>query len=193
MAKAAVGSHAPALYSLAIIQFNGSGGSKGQKNLRAGVALSVRASVLGHFDALREVGHCLQDGYGVRQNVVQGRRCLIHVTYNEIAGEFRPAELHPANVFMADWFAERMGKLEEKDLRLCSNKGCGRPETRTFEFRRCSLCGMASYCSRSCQAVDWKTSHKIECSTGFIRRRIMAVLPVVEGDGAGEEETDEPN
>ncbi|MCI49867.1 F-box protein, partial [Trifolium medium] len=69
--------HAPALYSLAVIQFNGSGGTKQDKDLRAGVALSLRASLLGHIDALRELGHCLQDGYGIEQNVTQGRRLLV--------------------------------------------------------------------------------------------------------------------
>ncbi|THG09256.1 hypothetical protein TEA_011781 [Camellia sinensis var. sinensis] len=72
MAKAAIRSHAPSRYSLAVIQFNGSGGSKTDKDLRAGVALCARAAYLGHVDALRELGHCLQDGYGARKNVTQG-------------------------------------------------------------------------------------------------------------------------
>ncbi|KHN23986.1 Putative inactive purple acid phosphatase 27 [Glycine soja] len=85
MAKAAMKLHAPALYSLAVIQFNGSGGSKRDKDLRAGVALSARASLLGHIDALRELGHCLQDGYGVRQNVTEGRRLLVQANVRELA------------------------------------------------------------------------------------------------------------
>ncbi|KAJ6341314.1 hypothetical protein OIU78_009478 [Salix suchowensis] len=85
MAKAAISSHAPALYSLAVIQFNGSGGSKSDKDLRAGVALCARAAFLGHIDALRELGHCLQDGYGVRQNVTEGRRFLVQANARELA------------------------------------------------------------------------------------------------------------
>ncbi|XP_019053946.1 PREDICTED: F-box protein At1g67340-like [Nelumbo nucifera] len=73
MAKAAISSHAPALYSLAVIQFNGSGGSKNDKDLRADIALCARATFLSHIDALRELDHCLQDGYGVRQNIAEGR------------------------------------------------------------------------------------------------------------------------
>ncbi|KAB1216281.1 hypothetical protein CJ030_MR4G026699 [Morella rubra] len=42
MAKAAIKPHAPALYSLVVIQFNGSGCSKSDKNLQAGVALCAR-------------------------------------------------------------------------------------------------------------------------------------------------------
>ncbi|CAN0896132.1 F-box protein At1g67340 [Linum grandiflorum] len=208
MAKAAINSHARSLYSLAVIQFNGSGGSKSDKDLRAGVALCARAAFLGHIDALRELGHCLQDGYGVRQNVAEGRRFLVQANARELAAVLSnhnaggvvatprswmtwnthhraasagggggpgcpllsdfgcnvPApEAHPASQFMAEWFAARGGTPEE-GLRLCSHFGCGRPETRKHEFRRCSVCGMVNYCSRACQALDWKLRHKAECA-----------------------------
>ncbi|CAJ1975050.1 unnamed protein product [Sphenostylis stenocarpa] len=200
MAKAAMKLHAPALYSLAVVQFNGSGGSKHDKDLRAGVALSARASLLGHIDALRELGHCLQDGYGVRQNVAEGRRMLVQANVRELAYVLREVtpsasdsllltwrtmtcqrditacpllseygyrvpvpEVQPVNCFMREWFESGKGKLE-KGLRLCSHIGCGRPETRPHEFRRCSVCGKVNYCSRGCQAMDWKLKHKMECS-----------------------------
>ncbi|RZC60035.1 hypothetical protein C5167_021787 [Papaver somniferum] len=209
MAKAAMNSHSSALYSLAVIQFNGSGGSKTDKDLRAGVALCARAAYLGHIDALRELGHCLQDGYGVRQNVSEGRRFLVQANARELAAVMSsepskssscpwltwhpnqhgghhvtilpggsgcpllsdfgcnvpPPESHPANNFLVDWFALR-GKTDSggEDLRLCSHSGCGRPETRRHEFRRCSVCGSVNYCSRACQALDWKLRHKLECT-----------------------------
>lgn len=202
MAKAAISSHAPALYSLAVIQFNGSGGSKNDKDLRAGVALCARAAFLGHIDALRELGHCLQDGYGVRQNVAEGRRFLVQANARELAAVLSttPAaitsnswltwnplphhrhvvgsgcpllsdfgcnvpvpEAHPASQFLTDWFAGRSG-IPGPGLRLCSHVGCGRPETRRHEFRRCSVCGGVNYCSRACQALDWKMRHKTECA-----------------------------
>lgn len=205
MAKAAISSHAPALYSLAVIQFNGSGGSKSDKDLRAGVALCARAAFLGHIDALRELGHCLQDGYGVRQNVTEGRRFLVQANARELAAVLSnpnsglptrawltwnahpnhrhpsengpsgcpllsdfgcnvPApEAHPASRFMTEWFAIRGGSAGS-GLRLCSHTGCGRPETRKHEFRRCSVCGAVNYCSRACQALDWKLRHKEDCA-----------------------------
>ena len=52
MEKAMIASHAPALYSLAIIQFNGSGDGKKGKDLKAGVMMCTRAAFLGHIDAL---------------------------------------------------------------------------------------------------------------------------------------------
>ncbi|KAL3644431.1 hypothetical protein CASFOL_009611 [Castilleja foliolosa] len=203
MAKAAIASHAPALYSLAVVQFNGSGGSKNDKDLRAGFALCARAGYLGHVDALRELGHCLQDGYGVRQNITEGRRFLVQANARELAlvlaanpsavvprswltcnhhrqsgvaagggcpllsdfGCNVPApEAHPANRFLTDWFSGREDIGSGSGLRLCSHTGCGRPETRKHEFRRCSVCGAVNYCSRACQALDWKLRHKMECN-----------------------------
>ncbi|KAK8522587.1 hypothetical protein V6N13_115549 [Hibiscus sabdariffa] len=212
MAKAAISSHAPALYSLAVIQFNGSGGSKNDKDLRAGVALCARAAFLGHIDALRELGHCLQDGYGVQQNVLEGRRFLVQANARELAAVLSSAavesnkftrswltwsphpiphpnlnlshrhpavpgcpllsdfgcnvpapEAHPACKFLVEWFSAQ-GGMPGPGLRLCSHVGCGRPETRKHEFRRCSVCGAVNYCSRACQALDWKLRHKAECA-----------------------------
>ncbi|XP_077250349.1 HCP-like superfamily protein with MYND-type zinc finger [Tasmannia lanceolata] len=198
MARAAIGSHASALYSLAVIQFNGSGGSKNDKDLRAGVALCARAAFLGHIDALRELGHCLQDGYGIRQNIAEGRKFLVQANARELSSIFSsknissrtwmtwhhphrhingsscpllsdfgcnvPAsEAHPASRFLTEWFGSRTGSDPGLGLRLCSHVGCGRPETRTHEFRRCSVCGTVNYCSRACQALDWKLRHKVEC------------------------------
>uniref|UniRef100_A0A5B7ACL1 MYND-type domain-containing protein n=1 Tax=Davidia involucrata TaxID=16924 RepID=A0A5B7ACL1_DAVIN len=203
MAKAAIKAHAPALYSLAVIQFNGSGGLKNDKDLRAGVALCARAAYLGHIDALRELGHCFQDGYGLRKNIAEGRRLLVQANARELFSVLRsspslnlrtwhsqnhpqrngyatgsgfgcsllsdfgcnvPArEAHPANRFLTEWFGLRGGEPGQ-GLRLCSHAGCGRPETRRNEFRRCSVCGTVNYCSRGCQALDWKWRHKVECA-----------------------------
>ncbi|CAH1423884.1 unnamed protein product [Lactuca virosa] len=220
MAKAAIKSHAPALYSLALIQFNGSGGLKNDKDLRAGVALCARAAFLGHIDALRELGHCLQDGYGVRKNITEGRRLLVQANARELASVLRvfnnspsppssgwqfhnhqqprptpppsyqtgapnpltnPSdfdiqlfsdygfnltgrEMHPANQFLVEWFESREDGFPGLGIRICSYKGCGRPETRKNEFRRCSGCGKVNYCSRGCQAHDWRVHHKVECA-----------------------------
>ncbi|MED6188962.1 hypothetical protein PIB30_090984 [Stylosanthes scabra] len=204
ISKAAMRCHAPALYSLAVIQFNGSGASKDDKDLKGGVALCARAAFLGHVDALRELGHCLQDGYGVKQNVVEGRRFIVQANARELASVCNslptrgsvtwsvtpnqnpnlnprvqyaagcpllsdygcnvPAqEPHLANRFMIEWFANRVGSAGS-NRRLCSHLGCGRPETRKREFRRCSVCGAVNYCSRACQALDWKSRHKAECA-----------------------------
>ncbi|XP_074303289.1 F-box protein At5g50450-like [Silene latifolia] len=215
MAKAAINSHAHALYSLAVIQFNGSGGAKTDKDLRAGVALCARAAFLGHVDAIRELGHCLQDGYGVRQNVIEGRRFLVQANARELAASLTCSqncrkksdynidleclpllsdfgcdvpgqEAHPASRFMAEWYSSR---LIGAGLRMCGHTGCGRPETRKHEFRRCSVCGSVGYCSRACQAMDWKVRHKLEC--GCLPRRVDGAG--VEGDVgnvAGHGETD---
>ncbi|TVU36004.1 hypothetical protein EJB05_17914 [Eragrostis curvula] len=213
LARAAVGGHAAALYSLAVIQFNGSGGAKSDRDLRAGAALCARAAALGHVDALRELGHCLQDGYGVRRDPAEGRRLLVaanareltlalaaaasHRTFaalplggvaaaatgaaagcpllSDFGWSLPEAEPHAANQFMVDWWASHGTTAPAKksdgdsddgdavELRLCSHVRCGRRETRRHEFRRCSVCGAANYCSRACQALDWKRAHKAQC------------------------------
>ncbi|KAK6924659.1 Zinc finger, MYND-type [Dillenia turbinata] len=181
LAKAAIKSHAQALYSLAVIQFNGSGGTKNDKNLRAGIILCARAAGLGHFTALRELGHCLQDGYGTSQNIAEGRRLLVQantleamsqlgskalprVLLHQLSTSFStPLEIDVANKFLVEWYGLKDDALGPEGLRMCSNARCGRPETRRHEFRRCSVCGTRFYCSRGCQALDWKMKHKGEC------------------------------
>jgi hypothetical protein len=197
LARAAVGGHAAALYALAVIQFNGSGGAKSDRDLRAGAAMCARAAALGHVDALRELGHCLQDGYGVRRDPAEGRRLLVAANARELtlalaadrafaalplgAGcpllsdfgwSLPEADPHAANRFMVDWWASHAGVApaaksgvdsDAVELRLCSHVRCGRRETRRHEFRRCSVCGAANYCSRACQALDWKRVHKAQC------------------------------
>lgn len=234
MATAAGRSHAGALHSLAVIQFNGSGGGRADKNLKAGVRLCARAAALNHVDAIRELGHCLQDGYGVPKNVLDGRRLILEANVREasaaVAGRCEtvhrqqpppsdkaggcrehffaltkantaqkaalqhaaihitdfldhhpsdrflqsggcsllsdfgcnvpPPTLHIAHEFLLAWFHTHPLLF---GLRLCSHPNCGRPETRKHEFRRCSACGCVNYCSRACQALDWKLQHKYNC------------------------------
>ncbi|CAI5931884.1 unnamed protein product [Closterium sp. NIES-64] len=68
LARAALGGHAHALHSLSVIHFNGSSGTRLDRDLLAGVLLCAKAAAQGHVEALRELGHCLQDGYGVPRN-----------------------------------------------------------------------------------------------------------------------------
>ncbi|KAL5213560.1 hypothetical protein ABZP36_024407 [Zizania latifolia] len=202
IAAAALRGHAEALYSLAIIHFNGSGRSKDARNLLAGAQLCARAASQGHNDALRELGHCVSDGYGVRRSLSCGRRLLIQANFRELCATFVTGvpgfaaalgligecktlrahmcllsdfgchitgaavrQAHAANAFLVEWFASRpMGTTSDGALRLCSQPACGRPETRQHEFRRCSVCGVVIYCSRACQALHWKATHKNECT-----------------------------
>ncbi|CAI5483760.1 unnamed protein product [Closterium sp. Yama58-4] len=85
LAKAALAAHPHALHSLAIIHFNGSGGTRHDRDLVAGVLLCARAAAVGHVEALRELGHCLQDGYGVQRDIPEGRRMLQEANVREAA------------------------------------------------------------------------------------------------------------
>ncbi|XP_034607106.1 F-box protein At5g50450 isoform X1 [Setaria viridis] len=191
LARAASGGHAAALYALAVLQFNGSGGGKADKDPRAGVTLCARAAWLGHVPALRELGHCLQDGYGARRDAAAGRHLLLHAAARELVaissarcrrgGRRAEDGDDAASRFMVEWWAlsaakksaaatgEGDGGNDAAELRLCSQAPCGRRETRRHEFRRCSACGSASYCSRACQALDWKRAHRGQCGAAAAR------------------------
>ncbi|KAJ6832059.1 uncharacterized protein M6B38_345350 [Iris pallida] len=189
MARAALGSHAAAVFSLAVVRFNGSGGTAASRNPRAGFVLSARAALLGHVDAIREVGHCFVDGHGAPACPSLGHRFLIDASARELlvgssglesgsdpkwASERRVPGLDPVNGFIREWFGSGSG---DDGLRMCSNGQCGRRETRKHEFRRCAACGGVNYCSRACQARDWSGGHKDTC-----RERMDAWAP--DGDAA---------
>jgi hypothetical protein len=71
---------------------------------------------------------------------------------------------HPANRFLCDWFSANPLPFPPRRLLLmCSMPTCGRPETRGLEYRRCPVCGIARYCSRSCQSLHWRMGHTREC------------------------------
>ncbi|XP_076943316.1 F-box protein At1g67340-like [Bidens hawaiensis] len=199
MAKAAIQSHASALYSLSIIRFNGSGGIDAVKDLITGATLCTRAAFLGHVDALRELGHCLVDGYGVIKNVAEGELYLMQANLQELAARqstqlprlrrrnnqpqiflpvggltfgFTPQNCHPANRFLISCYN---GLTPDPMLRSCSYVGCGRVETRVHEFRRCSACSVTNYCSRGCQARDWMIGHRLHCIP-------LLMFPIINAD-----------
>ncbi|CAI5482523.1 unnamed protein product [Closterium sp. Yama58-4] len=80
LAQAAEFGHGPATYSLAIINFHGSGGTARDTNPQAGVDLCWRAAKLGFMPALQELGHCFVDGYGVSQRISLGKLLLQHAS-----------------------------------------------------------------------------------------------------------------
>jgi hypothetical protein len=47
------------------------------------------------------------------------------------------------------------------DNARCSYAQCSSPPGLKLDF--CSRCSKVAYCCKSCQALDWKTSHKHDC------------------------------
>ena len=77
LAKAAVNGSPDAHHTLAIMHFNGSGGRRKDKDPEAGAALCARGNILfNSVPAKRELGHCLQDGFGVERDVALGKKLL---------------------------------------------------------------------------------------------------------------------
>ncbi|KAL6634970.1 hypothetical protein ACP70R_027641 [Stipagrostis hirtigluma subsp. patula] len=99
------------------------------------------------------------------------RRLLLHVAAWELLSRRHCRERDDraednddaASRFTVEWWALFVGKAasacvergghsdgDDTDLQLCSHARCGRRETRRHEFRQCSACGFANYCSRAC-------------------------------------------
>ncbi|KAM0894217.1 hypothetical protein ACQ4PT_024623 [Festuca glaucescens] len=103
--------------------------NQGQVRKDLNAALYAPAASLGHIDALGELGYCLQDSYGVRYSLLDGRRLLIQDNASEVAAAsaslfkaFRGAtgacsatsgaaaaarDAHAANRFLSEWFVSR--------------------------------------------------------------------------------------
>ncbi|KAJ3671877.1 hypothetical protein LUZ60_007956 [Juncus effusus] len=187
LARAALSNHPTALYSLAVIHFNGSGRPHCKRDPSTAASLCAKSAALGNLDALREVGYCLQDGLGLPCCPSAAHRLLIKANTLELITKKKKSgphhkngncycesvrvetgkALHDANRFMVEWWRAVDGsrvKIEDQGLNLCSYVMCGRRETRRQEFRRCSVCGVMSYCSRACQSMHWKMEHRSRCT-----------------------------
>lgn len=77
LTQAALDGSEEAHHALAIMHFNGSGGLRRDKDPEAGAALCARGNIVfNSVSAKRELGHCLQDGFGVEQDVALGKKLL---------------------------------------------------------------------------------------------------------------------
>ncbi|CAI5971219.1 unnamed protein product [Closterium sp. NIES-64] len=89
LAKAALAGHAAAMYALSVVHFNGSGMAQAQRNLPVALALCARAASLGHTPAMRELGYCLHDGYGLPRDAAQAQQLLLEAEALETAEKSR--------------------------------------------------------------------------------------------------------
>ena len=155
--------HTEALYALAVIEFNGSSGARTDKCIKSAVLLCIAACERGHQRALQELGLCMSRGYGMPRDREVGRRMLLLANKNDadFAEQYGCIRAPPpGNEFLTMWWKTHS---QPDHRRLCSNPQCGRLETRKHEFRRCTICNAAYYCSFSCQTVHWKNGHSQEC------------------------------
>ena len=102
LARAAVAGSPDAHHTLAIMHFNGSGGKRKDKDPETGAAFCARGNILfGSADAKRELGHCLQDGFGVEQDVPLGRKLLAEAAAADVATPAMDAAVVAATVAAA--------------------------------------------------------------------------------------------
>ena len=84
------------------MHFNGSGGKRKDKDPETGAAFCARGNILfGSADAKRELGHCLQDGFGVEQDVPLGRKLLAEAAAADVATPAMDAAVVAATVAAA--------------------------------------------------------------------------------------------
>lgn len=60
-----------------------------------------------------------------------------------------------------DAFRERFKAEEIRDF--CFSTRCGRQHGHRKDFKQCSKCKQATYCSDECQREDWQAFHKLVC------------------------------
>jgi TPR repeat protein len=82
---AAAGGHKDAIYAMAVIMFNGSGGGEESRDIYGATHLCAQAASLGHVIALRELGLCMNDGYGIQRSTIEGRRLVDLARAREMA------------------------------------------------------------------------------------------------------------
>lgn len=102
LAAAAVAGSKEAHHTLAIMHFNGSGGRRKDKDPESGAELCARGNILfGSVAAKRELGHCLQDGFGVEQDVALGRKLLAEAAKEDADGAAMDAAVMAATAAAA--------------------------------------------------------------------------------------------
>ncbi|MGK3744378.1 MAG: hypothetical protein ACI8RD_000375 [Bacillariaceae sp.] len=56
-----------------------------------------------------------------------------------------------------------IGDSQEVPFHECDGPGCGKEQSKQNKFKKCSRCWGRKYCSKECQAKDWKGRHKLQC------------------------------
>ena len=59
--------------------------------------------------------------------------------------------------------ADQRADVAEHGLLLCALPGCGKIEVTVREFKVCSACRAAAYCSAEHGGLHWARGHKHEC------------------------------
>ncbi|KAJ7461206.1 hypothetical protein FB451DRAFT_1498452 [Mycena latifolia] len=103
-----------------------------------------------------------------RSILVHMRACLLEVE------DLVKSEAFLASKSFAAWqrfhtvVCERLDLLEIFDstpgalYKGCDNMACGQLREKS-ELQRCSICLDVYYCSRQCQAIDWRAGHRLNC------------------------------
>ena len=106
-------------------------------------------------------------------------------TMNDLVGILQKEMESGTPAPVPDWYEYSTVRMRPRKIGYdgCSNRGCYRTEVHDKpRFSRCSKCKVAIYCSRDCQATDWKARHKKVCkSAAEQREKIIRVSQMMQG------------
>ena len=77
------------------------------------------------------------------------------------------------------WASESFGRGRRMGFFACDARGCWKTETAETSFSCCARCKKPMYCSRECQAQDWKQRHKQLCGIAPETDAMTAELSVL--------------
>ncbi|KAJ7681841.1 hypothetical protein DFH06DRAFT_1463759 [Mycena polygramma] len=115
---------------------------------------------------LKELFVVLTNGLTSYRVVNRMKTELLDAVEAEQSAEFREC---PLFAHWGDFTALAEWRIQVLDagrsvLRACDNMKCGVLRPRN-EFKYCSTCLSAAYCSQGCQIMDWRDSHRDECNS----------------------------
>ncbi|KAJ7658856.1 hypothetical protein DFH06DRAFT_1297546 [Mycena polygramma] len=135
-------------------------------------------------DSLTDMSAVLEELFVVLTNGLTSCRVvnrmkteLLDAVEGEQSAEFREC---PLFAHWGDFTALTEWRIQVLDagrsvLRACDNMRCGVLKPRN-EFKYCSTCLSAAYCSQECQIMDWRDSHRDECNS-WRTSRSLRTLP----------------
>ena len=106
-------------------------------------------------------------------------------TINDLLGILQKEMESGTPAPVPDWYEYSTVRMGPRKIGYdgCSNRGCYHTEVHDKpRFSRCSKCKVAIYCSRDCQATDWKARHKKVCKGAAEQReKIIRVSQMMQG------------
>ncbi|KAJ7625975.1 hypothetical protein FB45DRAFT_1060553 [Roridomyces roridus] len=104
--------------------------------------------------------------------IVEMKKAFAKVESLSSDGEFARSGLYAYWNDLKALLDERSTVLEAWEARGRLSFMCGKVSTNREDFRRCSGCQTAAYCSQACQRADWTEGHRDDCGLHLATRAL---------------------